>query len=724
MDNYIYCLHCWLKIEGSGLCPDCHSGNTRYFSFTNEINSTTVFFIQDVGFRTSLPSEIKTPPLFTIVRDASNILIRITGSKLLKLVARHVECHLANNTFKLSAILSSYRALEMESLRCGVPQLQFFKNDFLENKEKLIRCIALSDYWDLTALKQFATIRESTPLKTSWLSLHVDDVAYYNHVREIMKDKFAVEEFWPRYENYYLELENIYQIFGVPYSAMDGHWPKYLGYDSNIQFPCKLYCIDNLEEADPCPMTTKAELHHRLKRVQLRMNVRNQFQKRVDEMTAHLMSRTDHSASTGLRRQLRNPFRLWCLGWEAADDLLEDKPVPWVIQRMSLALLADSMRSVGFSSTQSPEGNHFCSDKEFLCDVDRMKPLDDDPDAPLFSCFFDTLEEFYDLKGEDYLGPRYESTQNMEHFRKLLQLLMSELDLSGENETEAEVPVGETSKDSHRSGLHCSSGAAKRAPPWLGESKSTDERSSKPPWSTAVEATVCPEVLMLAGLAVLGVILAFLLVALQVEEIALDALASWRTLYGNENLTYAATLARNCFVIGALLGLEPSSVADLGLDHDVGPGPSHVVAKGDLDDAGQQQSSVSSNSSVSSEETQATVGEDATVGETPPQLSVCDSPIFPSSEASSASTPAYLGSKAKRRPACKYCLHTFSSISNRNTHERNVHIKACEYRCRYCHKTSTNRKNLENHEKHYCKSARKARASPAMPSHTLKDGLA
>jgi hypothetical protein len=152
-----------------------------------------------------------------------------------------------------------------------------------------------------------------------------------------------------------------------------------------------------------------------------------------------------------------------------------------------------------------------------------------------------------------------------------------------------------------------------------------------------------------------------------------DPIQAWRNMYGEQNTTWSATVARNCFILAALCKSYgwPVQILENVLDHGGLPRLSPTRASFDVY---QNRSS-----------------------DTPLQLTPQNSSTVQPSSSTSMSTSSGAG-----RPSCPDCGKRFSIIYNRNKHVNNP-TKECKgplsdkFTCPFCGGTQTRE---EYHQKH------------------------
>jgi hypothetical protein len=171
-----------------------------------------------------------------------------------------------------------------------------------------------------------------------------------------------------------------------------------------------------------------------------------------------------------------------------------------------------------------------------------------------------------------------------------------------------------------------------------------------------------------------------------------ESIQAWRDMYGEQTTSWPATVARNCFILAALLRSHGWSVGRLEdvLDHGVLQNLSHTEGSVDMTQN--------------------------TPSNTPLDHTSQDSNTAQSSPSSaSVSTSSGAG-----RPSCPDCHQTFSSIFNRNKHMNNA-TKKCKgassarFACPFCPRTQSrkeyNQKHIEKCEQRRSKKGERRRKS-------------
>jgi hypothetical protein len=189
------------------------------------------------------------------------------------------------------------------------------------------------------------------------------------------------------------------------------------------------------------------------------------------------------------------------------------------------------------------------------------------------------------------------------------------------------------------------------------------------------------------------------------------SLEPWRQQYGYHNNTWAATIARNCYIVAAILCVPESYVQNFNLDS----GTSSWDAVTDSYDAsntsyspGPASTSTSTEYFTSQSHPSQTVSPMESSQMMPPPITMPD--------AMDLSTSIDSADLARTQFVCTYCDMHFSTQFNLNKHNAK-RPKRClgprdtvtAYICRFCNKSSTTKHNLKTHEASFCKKARRAR---------------
>jgi hypothetical protein len=188
------------------------------------------------------------------------------------------------------------------------------------------------------------------------------------------------------------------------------------------------------------------------------------------------------------------------------------------------------------------------------------------------------------------------------------------------------------------------------------------------------------------------------MIAWQKLALVATALEAFQTLYGTSMHNWAATLARNCFLTGALLGLPASYIHGLGLDYGLPSNPSLTSWDPGFPFSTTPEHllpTVTVSVDLGGDRISASRGNSFTTP-TPIDCETSKTPV-PSSSSSSS-----------QKHRCGTCGDSFASVGRRNKHQRDLHNPP-KYHCSYCGKPNRYKWNNEDHEANHCKT-RKRRA--------------